>query len=164
MLIEISCSNQIYTYRQLKLLTTLVLLIIAIIVDCCYRCIPDILLSLRLSFICILEMVLRTNVTILYVYDTKWYVYIQNSMYRRVVQTSWPYVRILWTTRKFSEQVVYGTNTYSQVVWTTRPFLKSSGTYGTEEVYIYVTSNYVSAKSYVSRRWITELHVDLRNK
>ena len=75
--------------------------------------------------------------TKLYVYDTKWYVYIQNSMYRRVVQTSCTYVQFLWTTRKFSEQVVYGTNTYGQLFWTTRPFLKYPGTYGTEEEYIY---------------------------
>ena len=64
----------------------------------------------------------------------KLYVYIQNGMYGRVVRLPCTYVQFLWTTRKFSEQVVYGTNTYGQLFWTTRPFLKYRGTYGTEEV------------------------------
>ena len=66
----------------------------------------------------------------------KWsYVYIQNDMYGRVVRLlPCTYVQFLWTTRKYSGQVVHSTIHMFTLYWTTRPHFKYLGTYGTEEV------------------------------
>ena len=69
----------------------------------------------------------------------KWYVYIQNGMYGRVVRVPCTYAQFLWTTRKYSGQVVHSTIHMFRVYWTTRPHFKYLGTCGTEEVVTYLS-------------------------